>query len=200
MIWAAFRSTQPDRAEKKRRLAEADPALVEASRELLARDLPGLSLALSLQEVLRVRPMIGRYEQGDRDGLKVFHESLGKDRSALYFFDAETGGIGRLHRVQVAGNVKSPEAVVERVRARETQLGPPSGVWDCRMGAGQLPSRRYTYKRGAAWALEVYVLVGAQTAITYYVASSAEIRASLKEAGCSPTPPERAGRFPVAVP
>lgn len=200
VLWAAFRSTQPDRAEKKRRLGEADTALLAASKELLAREIPGLSLELSLREVLKVRPMLKRYTEGDRDGLKVFHESLSKDHSALYFFDAETGGIGRLRRVQIAGHVKNLEAVVARVQARETQLGPPSGVWDCPPVPGQLASRRYTYKRGAASAMEIYVLVGQQTGITYYVGSTNELRASLEQAACTPTPPERAARFPVAVP
>ncbi|HEX6243973.1 MAG TPA: hypothetical protein VFZ61_23820, partial [Polyangiales bacterium] len=174
--------------------------LAAASKELLAREIPGLSLGLSLQQVLKVRAMLKRYAEGDREGLKVFHESLGKDSSALYFFDGETGGIGRLRRVQIASNVKNAEAVVARVQQRETQLGPPTGVWDCPPAPGQIPSRRYSYKRGPASAMEVYVLVREQTAITYYVGSTSDQRASLAQAGCTPTPPERAARFPVAVP
>ena len=42
--------------------------------------------------------------------------------------------------------------------------------------------------------------IGEQTAITYYVGSTDDMRASLKLAACTPTPPERAARFPVAVP
>jgi hypothetical protein len=43
-------------------------------------------------------------------------------------------------------------------------------------------------------------MVGEQTAITYYVGATPDIGASLQRAGCLPTPPERAARFPVAVP
>ena len=200
VLWAAFRSTRVDRAESSRRLAPADPALIAASKELLAHDIPGLSLGLSLQEVLKVRPLIRRYAEGDRDGLKLFQEALGKDASVLYFFEGETGGIGRLRQLQIASNVKNVEAVVARVQAREAQLGPPGGVWDCTSAPGQLPSRRYTYKRGLASATEVYVMVKEQTAITYFVGSTADLRASHKLARCTPTPPERAARFPVAVP
>src|SRR5690242_19039727 len=106
VLWAAYRSTQPDRAEPKRRLGPADPALVEASKQLLARDIPGLSLGLDLPGTLKVRSLLKRYTEADRDGFKVFTEALGKDRSVLYFFDGETGGIGRLLRVQIAANVK----------------------------------------------------------------------------------------------
>jgi hypothetical protein len=200
VLWASYRSTLPDRVERQRRNAPLDPALVEASEELLRRDLPGVSLGLTFQEALKKRSLLRRYTQGDAEGIKVFQESLDKTTSALYFFSAETGGIGRLLRVQIASNVKGMDAVVERVKQRQDRLGPPTGVWDCPVLPGQVPTRRYSFKHGAASAVEVYALVKEQAAITYYVGSTAQIRTSLNEAGCIATPPERAARFPVAVP
>jgi hypothetical protein len=200
LLWAAWRSTQVDRAETRRRVGDLDAALAEASKELLQGELPGLTLDLSFQRAITVRSRVKRYAEGDREGLKTWVEPMDKGKSALYFFAAETGGVGRLQRVQIASNVKGLEAVVARVQAREARLGPPSGVYDCPAVPGQVPTRRYTFKRGTASAMEVYALVGEQTAITYYVASTTQIRDSLKEAQCAPTPPERAARFPVAVP
>jgi hypothetical protein len=200
VLGAACHASQREQSEPQRRPSAPDPALVAGSKELLARELPGLSLGLSLQEVLRVRASIRRHAGGDREGLKLFHEALDGDSSALYLFASEAAGIGALRRVQVASHVKGPEAVVARLQDRQARLGPPTGVWDCPARAGQLPSRRYSYRRGSASALEVYVMVREQTAITYYVAATGDIRASLKEADCVPTPPERAARFPVAVP
>jgi hypothetical protein len=174
--------------------------MIAASQELLRQDLPGFSLDLSFQDALRLRSLMRRYTEGDRDGIKAFQESLDKTTTAFYFFAGETGGIGLLLRVQVASNVKGMEAVAERVKQRLARLGPPSGVWDCPALPGQVPTRRYSFKRGPASAVEVYALVGEQAAITYYVSSTPQIRNSLKEAGCTPTPPEAAARFPVAVP
>jgi hypothetical protein len=200
VIWAAWRETKPDRVDEERRLSGADPVLAEASRELLQKDLPGVKLGMSLPDVLTVHARLKRRAQADLEGLRVFEEPLGEKRSALYFFGGERAGIGALMRVQVASSVSGLDAVVARVLETQQRLGPPNGVWDCPASAGQVPTRRYSYRRGVASALDVYTLLGDNAAATYYVSSTRQIRASIKEAGCVETPPERAHRFPMAVP
>jgi hypothetical protein len=200
VVWAAWRETKPDRAEEKRRLAAADPALGEASRELLAADLPGVKLGMSLPDVLSVRSRLKRRTEADREQLKVFMEPLPDKRYALYFFGGDQGGIGPLMRVQVATTVHGLEAIVARVLDTQKRLGPAGRVWDCPASAGQLPTRRYSYRRGVASALDVYVLVDEEAAATYYVSSTRQIAASIKEAGCIDTPLERANKFPLASP
>jgi hypothetical protein len=200
VIWAAWRETSPNRDESKRRLRDADPALGEASRELLQADLPDVKLGMDLPDVLSVHPRLKRRTEADREGLKVFEEPLGEKRSALYFFAGDQAGIGALMRVQIASSVRGLEAIVKRVLDTQNRLGPPSGVWDCPASAGQVPTRRYSYKRGLASALDIYTLIGDDAAATYYVSSTRQIRSSIKEAGCLETPPERAHHFPTAVP
>lgn len=201
VIWAAWRETKPDRTDEAHRLSGADPALAEASRELLSHDLPGVKLGMGLPEVLAVHSRLKRRAQADIETFKVFEEPFNdKKGSALYFFDGARGGIGALMRVQVATTVKGLEAIVERVLETQKRLGPPSGVWDCPATGGQVPTRRYSYKRGAASALDVYTLMGDNAAATYYVSSTRQIKSSIKEAGCVETPPERAHKFPLAGP
>jgi hypothetical protein len=200
VVWAAWRETEPDRVEEKRRLSDADPKLAAASRELLEHDLPGIRLTMSLPDVLAVHPRLKRREKEDRDGFKVFEEPLGPKRSALYLFGGERSGIGPLMRVQIASAVRGLEAIGARVQDTEKRLGPPSGVWDCPAIPGQLATRRYNYRRGAATALDVYMLVNDEAAATYFVASTRDIANSLKQAKCEETPPSRAHRFPLALP
>jgi hypothetical protein len=200
VIWAAWRETKPDRVDEERRLSGADPVLAEASRELLQKDLPGVKLGMSLPDVLAVHSRLKRRPMADLEGFRVFEEPLGEKRSALYFFGGERAGIGALMRVQVATSVSGLEAIVARVLDTQKRLGPPNGVWDCPAVSGQVPTRRYSYKHGAASALDVYTLLGDNAAATYYVAATRQIRSSIKEAGCVETPPERAHRFPLAVP
>lgn len=200
VVWAAWRETRPDRVEKQRRLSDADPQVAAASRELLAHDLPGIRLTMSLPDVLAVHPRLKRREQRDRDGFKVFEEPLEPKRSALYLFGGERSGIGPLMRVQIASAVRGLDAIAARVEGIQKRLGPPDGIWDCPAIPGQLATRRYNYRRGAASALDVYMLVSEEAAATYFVASTRDIAHSLKEAKCVETPPSRAHRFPLALP
>lgn len=200
LVFAAFRSTKPDREEQKRRLKAADPALVQASKELLRPFLSGVSLGMDMHEVLAARPRLKRHVEADRENLKVFQEALPPDGQALYFFASDYAGIGGLARVQIAKSLSGLEAVAARVEMMANRFGPPTGVWDCPSRAGQLATRRYTYGRGAASAMDAYVLIAERASATFYVAARAQIRRSIAEAGCVSTPPERAARFPVAVP
>lgn len=200
VVWAAWRETKPDRAEKKRRLSDADPQVAAASRELLAHDLPGITLTMSLPDVLAAHPRLKRREQQDRDGFKVFEEPLGPKRSALYLFGGERSGIGPLLRVQIASAMRGADAIAARVQETQKRLGPADGVWDCPPVPGQLATRRYSYRRGAASALDVYMLVNDEAAVTYFVAATRDIANSIKEAKCAETPPSRARLFPLALP
>jgi hypothetical protein len=155
---------------------------------------------MSLPDVLAVHRRLKRREKEDRDGFKVFEEPLGPKRSALYLFGGERSGIGPLMRVQIASAVRGLEAIAARVQDTQKRLGPPSGVWDCPAIPGQLATRRYNYRRGAATALDVYMLVNDEAAATYFVASTRDIANSLKQAKCEETPPSRAHRFPLALP
>lgn len=200
IVGAASCSAEPAGQVKQPAGRGKNAALVAGSKELLGRELPGLMLELAPDEVLKVRHGLRRKPEADREGLKVFHEPLDRARSVLYFFRGEQGASGRLERVQIASSFKGLDRVAERVQATIAHLGSPDGVWDCPGVSGQLPTRRYAYRRGAVSALDVYALIGEQAAVTYYVAATSQIRASLRDAGCVPTPPERATRFPVAVP
>jgi hypothetical protein len=199
-VWAAWRETKVDRAEEARRLSDVDPKLAPASRELLEHDLLGVTLTMSLPDVLEKRPRLKRREKEDKDGFKVFEEPIGPKKSALYFFAGERG-IGPLMRVQIASAVRGAEAIVARVQDTQKRLGEPNGVWDCPAIPGQqLATRRYNYRRGVATALDVYMLVNDEAAATYYVASTRQIASSLKDAKCVETPPSRAHLFPLALP
>ncbi len=200
VVWAAWRETKPNRVEEDRRLADADPKVAAASVELLAHDLPGIRLGMSLPDVLSAHPRLKRREKEDRDGFKVFEEPLGPKRSALYLFGGERSGIGPLMRVQIASAVRGLEAIAARVLETQKRLGPPSGVWDCPGIPGQLATRRYNYRRGSATALDVYMMVNDEAAATYFVASTRDIANSIKQAQCTETPPSRAHRFPLALP
>jgi hypothetical protein len=199
-VWAAWRETKVDRVEQQRRLSDADPKLVPASRELLEHDLPGVTLTMSLPDVLEKRPRLKRREKQDKDGFKVFEEPLASKKSALYFFAGERG-IGPLMRVQIASSVRGLEAIVARVQDMQKRLGEPNGVWDCPAIPGQqLATRRYNYRRGVATALDVYMLVNDEAAATYFVAATRQIASALKDAKCVETPASRAHSFPLALP
>jgi hypothetical protein len=176
----------------------ARSALGRASSALLAREVTDLELGMSLRDVLRGHPRIRRHAPADREGLKAFEERLGVDRRALYFFSSSSPP--QLLRVQLASKLAGDQAVVDRVLELQGRLGAPSGVWDCPAAAGQLPTRRYQFKRGPAAALEVIALLGEHAAATFYVAAAEHIRHSLADARCQPTPPEAAARFPAVPP
>lgn len=200
VVWAAWRETKPNRVEEQRRLSDADPKVAAASVELLEHDLPGIRLGMSLPDVLAAHPRLKRREKEDRDGFKVFEELLGPKRSALYLFGGERAGIGPLMRVQIASAVRGVEAIAARVTDMQKRLGPASRVWDCPGIPGQLATRRYSYRRGAATALDVYLVVNDEAAATYFVAATPDIAKSIEQAQCRETPPSRVHRFPLALP
>jgi hypothetical protein len=169
--------------------------LGRASALVLGAALPGVELDMTLPELARRHPRLVRYAPADREGLRAYQEELGPDRRALYFF--ATGAPARIARVQVAGKLEGDQAVPGHVLDRQARLGPPSGVWDCPASAGQVPTRRYQFRSGRAAALDVIALLGTYVSVTFYVASAEQIRRSLVDADCQPTPPERAARFPA---
>jgi hypothetical protein len=190
-LWPRARASLPH-AGPAPRSAEG-----RASAALLAHALAGVELDMSLAQVARVRPALRPHPPADLDGLEAHHERLDPDHRALYFF--KPGTPARLVRVQLASKLADDQAVVARVLELQGKLGAPSAVWDCPPAAGQVPTRRYQFKRGAADALDVIALLGQRSSATFYVAPAAQIRRSLAQARCVPTRPEHAARFP-AVP
>jgi len=172
-------------------------ALVDDSAALFRPELPGVTLEMDLSELLRVHSHLMRQPAADREQLKVYEEQLGDQRRALYFFG---GPAQRLLRVQVASQLPHVDAIVQRVLDVQQRLGAPTGVYDCPAASGQVPTRRYSYLRGAAGALDVYAILGERALATYYVASANQLRDSLKLAGCLPISPARAARFPAVPP
>lgn len=169
--------------------------LPEDSKRLLVGQLEGVTLGMDLTALLHVHPRLKRQVAADREGLLVFEEVLTNGARVLYFLtDVDPP---KLARVQIAAELPTLEEVVKRVLDRQQRLGAPSGVWDCPARAGELPTRRYTFRANSAAAADVYVLLGERALATYYVASVTDIRNSLELAGCVSTPPERATRFPV---
>ncbi len=81
----------------------------------------------------------------------------------------------------------------------QSRYGSPIGVYDCNGVPGQLPTRRFTYRRSALGVMDSYLLVGAQIATTLYIAPLEMLRQSLVAAGCKPVPLTRLASFP-AVP
>jgi hypothetical protein len=176
---------------------ERRSGLAHDSAGLLSSELPGVLLEQELGELRAVRPRLKRQAGADREQLTAYEEQLGAKRRALYFFG---GRPARLARVQIATQLAQVDAIVERVLSLQQRLGPPAGVWDCPATGGQLPTRRYSYQHGKAAAVDVFAIVGESALATYYVTSRQQLRASLALADCSPTPPERAARFPALPP
>jgi hypothetical protein len=168
--------------------------LARASAELLAKELPGVQLEQDLGELRTVRPGITRQSGADREQLSAYEEQRGPRERVLYFFG---GSPPRLQRVQIATQLAQVDAIAARVLALQQRLGPPTGVWDCPAARGQLPTRRYSFVRDQAAAADVFAILAERALATYYVTSRQQLRASLQQADCRPTPPERATRFPM---
>jgi hypothetical protein len=183
-------------AQSREAAAAQRSELGRASAALLAPALPGVELELSLAQVQSLRPKLRAHPLADLDGLTAYHEQLAPDLRALYFF---TPVPARLARVQLASKLAGDEAVVAHVLDLQARLGAPSAVWDCPPAPENVPTRRYQFRRGPVAALDIIALLGERASATFYVAAAPQIRSSLQQARCQPTPPERAARFP-AVP
>lgn len=166
------------------------------SMSLLAPTLKGVYFGMTQPELQRARPRAVRQARADEPEYLMLEEALPSQERVLYGIDSKAL---TLSKVQIAGKLDGVEEVQGRVATMQGRYGTPTGVWDCPMVPGQLPTRRFTYQRSTLGVMDSYLLLGQQLAVTLYIAPTRVLRASLTMAQCSPTPADRLARFP-AVP
>jgi len=179
-----------------RQKAAALSPLARESVSLLGPSLRGVYLGMTQPELQRARPRCVRQKRADEPAYLMLEEALPSNERVLYGIDSTSL---TLAKVQIAGKLEAVDAVEGRVATMQGRYGPPTGVFDCPMVPGQLPTRRFTYQRSALGVMDSYLLIGDQVAVTLYVAPLRVLRASLTMAQCAPTPADRLARFP-AVP
>jgi hypothetical protein len=124
----------------------------------------------------------------------AFREGLDESGSILYLVSAASR---KLERIQVSRDHLQVEDIAPRLRSEIARFGTPAGAWDCPALPSSLPTRRYVWREDdLAW-MDSYLLYGERVAATLYVADAQTIKQSLAKARCTPTPIERAARFPA---
>jgi hypothetical protein len=191
------------RAKDEVEIAAARPAdaagkgpLARASQRVLT-DLPGVYLTMLQTDLVRVRPAARRNSEGDEPTRLLLQEELPNGRMALYFTDKNDL---RLQRVQLATRLRGVEEIQDRVDAEGARFGVPTGIWDCPLLQGSLPTRRFTWLQDGVAVMDNYLIVGESVSATLVVAAAAVIKDSLMQANCRPVPPDRMSKFPIVPP
>ncbi|MFT3923081.1 MAG: hypothetical protein QM778_11140 [Myxococcales bacterium] len=200
LLLLLFRVVSPRPAGEQGAEVESSPAVQPtsslgwASAAQMPRPLSGVFLGMDEAQLRTVRPKAKRHAEADASSLYVFDEAIGKNGQALYLFSRETH---LLARVQLAEHLAGMEALGARVQELQDEYGPVSGVWDCEVHSGQLPTRRFSWLRGLVGVMDVVLLLGERAMNTLYVGTRDDIQSSLVQGACVPTPPERFSQFPV---
>jgi hypothetical protein len=167
------------------------------SQRLLPDEVAGVYLGMNPGRLLLARPRAKLNTQAQEPVYVVYDEAISPTVGVLYMFRS---GTLKLEKVQVATRLSGVEAIAPRVAAHAQRYGDASGIWDCPGDGGHVPTRRFSWTRGSAGAMDVYLLVGEQVSATLFVAPTGVIREAVMSARCVPTPPERLSRFPVPPP
>jgi hypothetical protein len=203
VLWLAACTSEPDGGARAQAPAthQALPSrrteLAQASRSRLPADLAGVFLGMDEDALKAARPSARRHPRSDAPDYYVYHERRSPAGQVLYLFQRSTQ---RLARVQLAEQLPDDAALPVRIQRLQQRFGAPSGIWDCPMVAGQLPTRRFSWTRGGAGDLgimDVVLLLGPRVLATTYFGEIGDIQGSLRSAGCVPTPPERLSKFPA---
>ncbi len=171
-------------------------ALARESMSMLAPTLTNVYFGMTQPELQSARKRAVRQPKADEPKFYMFDESLPSKERVLYGIDNTNL---RLAKVQIAGRLERAEDVPVRIELMQSRFGPPKSIWDCPALPGQMPTRRFMYQRSAIGAMDSFLMVGNQIAVTLYVAPLAILRQSLALAQCAPTDKEALARFP-AVP
>lgn len=171
----------------------AKTPLARASQQVLV-GFPGVYLTMLQTELMRVRPGAHRNAEGDEPTRLLLQEALPDGDKVLYFID-ETDL--RLQRVQVATKLRGVEDIQGRVDAEDARYGATTGVWDCPLMQGSLPTRRFTWLSDGVGIMDNYLIVGDSVSATLVIAPAAAITESLVRASCRPVVPDRVSKFPT---
>jgi hypothetical protein len=190
------------RAQSDRRQERAErvrdrrlEGLREESGNLMPGVIEGVALGLDRETIQRVRPAMRiKMEPGD-PGLVYYDETLANGAQVVYGF-AEDSDL--LAQVQIMSLLPSADAIAPHLQAMMEEYGTFTGIWDCPR-TGDVPTRRFTWRRGETTVSDVFLVYGNRVSVTFYIASSDRIAQSLRRASCRPLQSlEELDNFPVA--
>ncbi len=176
---------------------EGPDALGRDSQRFLPKEIADVYLGMNPGRLLLARPRAKLNREAHEPAYVVYDEALSPSLGVLYMFRS---GTLKLEKIQIATRLGDVNAIGPRIAANTQRYSNPSGVYDCPGDASHVPTRRFTWTRGSAGAMDVYLLVGSQVSATLFVAPTGVIREAVASARCIPTPPERLSRFPVPPP
>jgi len=191
----ARRAAEQRERDQLARNIELVARLQRESAGLMPPGLGPVALGMHRDEVRRLRRAMepGR-TQGDPDKI-FFEEQLPNGASVMYGFQKR--GL-RLTQIQVLSLLPNVEALGPHLVAMNETYGSPTGVWDCPDAEG-VPTRRFTWRRSLVTVADVFLIFRGRISVTFYLAPSEVIGASLQRARCTPVPRDRIGEFPIAT-
>lgn len=165
------------------------------SGNLMPGVIEGVALGLDRETVQRLRPAMRLKLDPGEPGMKFYDETLANGAQVVYGF-AEDSDL--LAQVQIMSLLPSAEAIGPHLQAMLDEYGTFTGIWDCPR-TGDVPTRRFTWRRGETTVSDVFLVYGNRVSVTFYIAPSDRIAQSLRRASCRPLQSlEELDNFPVA--